>query len=128
MECPYCKKEMQKGFILGERFGVRWYPEDSDLWADEERSIILATPGGAYGARTESWYCPECRKVITLVPENQSRAIWEFVQSKLATLVQSATAECEKYQAEREKHREEREAERQEREKEKKRKKDPWEV
>ena len=128
MECPYCKKEMQKGFILGERYGVRWYPADSDLWADEERSFILATPGGSYGARAESWCCAECRKVITHVPEIQSRSAWEFVQSKLATLVQSATAECEKHQAEREKRQAEREAEQHRKKREKQRKKDPWEV
>ena len=128
MKCPYCDKEAEKGFVLGERMGVRWYPEDSDMWADEERSIILATPGGYYGPRAESWYCAECRKVITLVPEIQSRKPWEFVQSKLATIVQGATAEVEKHQAEREKRQAEREAERHRKKRDKQRKKDPWEV
>ena len=128
MKCPYCEKEMQKGFILGERYGVRWYPEDSDLWADEKRSVILATPGGAYGARTESGYCAECRKVVTLVPENQSRAIWEFVPSKLANLIQSAKAETEQRQSQREAQQQRREAEQHRKKREKQRKKDPWEV
>ncbi|WP_246582712.1 PF20097 family protein [Clostridium mobile] len=28
MKCPYCGEEMKQGFISGDRFSLKWVPED----------------------------------------------------------------------------------------------------
>ena len=50
MECPYCKKEMQKGFIFNGNH-VRWYPEGADtmlMFPEEEGAVRLNATGGSH--------------------------------------------------------------------------------
>lgn len=122
MECPYCKKEMQKGFILGGNH-IRWYPEGADTMMtlpEEEGAVRLNAIGGLVtSARAESYYCADCRMVITPIPEiedplDKARKKWDAFTERIGQ-------ESEKRQAERE-------AEQHRKKREKQRKKDPWEV
>ncbi len=122
MDCPYCKKEMAQGAILNDRH-VWWYPKEVTfipLTPEEEGAVRLNDAGGWLDcARAESWYCADCRIVITPVPEIESSM--DKWKKKWDSFTQRVGEESEKRQIAREE-------EKQEREKEKKRKKDPWEV
>ena len=122
MKCPYCEKEMQKGFILGGNH-IRWYPEGADTMMtlpEEEGAVRLNATGGLVtSARAESYYCADCRMVITPIPEiedplDKARKKWDAFTERIGQ-------ESEKRQAERE-------AEQHRKKREKQRKKDPWEV
>ena len=122
MKCPYCSKEMEKGFIRNARDSVRWYPEETDtsgFWPEHEGSVLLAKLSWVTGAEAESWYCPDCRMVITPVPEIE--ASMDKLKKKWESFTQRLGEESDK-------RREEREAEKQKKEREKMRKRDPWEV
>lgn len=30
MRCPYCNKDMKKGIIYGDRYKLKWIPEEKD--------------------------------------------------------------------------------------------------
>ena len=122
MKCPYCEKEMQKGFIYNARDSLRWYPGETDtsgMWMEKEGSVMLAKLSWVTGAEAESWYCPDCRIVITPVPEIE--ASMDKLKKKWGSFTQCLGEESDK-------RREERETEKQKKEREKMRKKDPWEV
>ena len=71
MKCPYCEKEMAKGNIFAGDF-IRWWPEGADRFMtvpEEEGAVRLHTGGWVSAAKAESWYCADCRMVITPVPE-----------------------------------------------------------
>ena len=119
MECPYCKKEMQKGFING-RDSIRWYPEGVEPWAvADDSTVCLAKVGIISAAHSESWYCEDCRMVITPVPEIEDTM--DKLKKKWDAFTQRIGQESEKRQTERE-------AEKHQKKRDKQRKKDPWEV
>ena len=118
MNCPYCKKEMQKGFING-RDSIKWYPEGADRWMDDDSSVKLAKVGIISAAQSESYYCPDCRVVITPVPEIEDTM--DKLKRKWDAFTQRVGEETEKRQTERE-------AEKHQKKRDKQRKKDPWEV
>ena len=31
MKCPYCNEEMIKGFLYGDRYALKWLPENKKL-------------------------------------------------------------------------------------------------
>ena len=122
MKCPNCEKERQKGFIPGGNH-IRWYPEGADIVLtipEEEGAVRLNAAGGVVtSARAESWYCADCRMVITPVPEiedplAEAKKKWDAFTDRIGQ-------QTEKRQAERaeDQHRKKRD---------KQRKKDPWEV
>ena len=122
MNCPYCSKEMEKGFIFNGRASVRWYPEGVDMgefWPEKEETVMLAKLSWVSGAEAESWYCLDCRVVITPVPEIEEPM--DKLKKKWESVTQRLSEESGKY-------REERETEKRKKEREKMRKKDPWEV
>ena len=121
MNCPYCGKEMEKGFIYS-RDPVRWYPEDADtngLWPENEGTVLLAKVSLMTPAKAESWYCPDCCMVITPVPEIEGS--FDKVKKKWDAFAERVEQQSEKRQAEHE-------AEQHRKKREKQRKKDPWEV
>ena len=122
MDCPYCKKEMQKGFIFDGNH-IRWYPEGADtmlMFPEEEGAVRLNATGGLItSARAESWYCADCRMVITPVPEIEDP--FDKAKKKWDAFTDRIEQQTEKRQAERE-------AEKHQKKRDKQRKKDPWEV
>lgn len=66
MKCPYCNEEMIKGAILGDRYKLKWMPEDKKLLLG-----IFATGGIELGTssligrpRVETHMCSKCNKFI----------------------------------------------------------------
>ena len=122
MNCPYCKKEMAKGFIRNAGDSVRWYPEDADttgFWPENEAAVMLGRVGLMTAAEAESWYCADCRMVITPVPEIE--APMDKLKKKWDALNHRIEQQSEERQARRE-------AQQHQKKREKQRKKDPWEV
>ena len=121
MNCPYCSKEMAKGFINGSN-NVRWYPEGAaidELWPENEGTVLLAKTGWVTSARAEAYYCGDCGMVIVpVVP----------CENTTDKLKQKWSALAERIGEESEKRREEKQAAKRQKAKEKMRKKDPWEV
>ena len=68
MECPYCHKEMRKGRIQTQG-GVTlfWVPEGRDVKfaSQSTESVRLGKCSFWKAPSAESWYCPDCKKVIT---------------------------------------------------------------
>lgn len=67
MQCPYCQNEMVKGNIIGDRYQLKWMPEDKKLllgiWANG--SIPLGKGGGFIGRpKVVSHLCENCKKLI----------------------------------------------------------------
>ena len=121
MICPYCGKEMQKGNIFSGDF-IRWWPEGADRFItipEEEGAVRLHTGGIVTSAKAESYYCPDCRMVITPVPEIEGS--FDKVKKKWDAFAERVEQQSEKRQAEYE-------AQQHRKKREKQRKKDPWEV
>ena len=67
MNCPYCGKPMQSGYIQsGQR--IMWSPEKKEGFhlVDRETDFIISK-GFWNGCHAESWYCADCKKLITEV-------------------------------------------------------------
>lgn len=69
MKCPYCNEEMIKGHIYGDRYTLKWLPEEKKLflgiWA--KGGIVLGEGGidGIGGRPTvEACMCKTCNKLI----------------------------------------------------------------
>lgn len=72
MLCPYCGKEMAQGQLTSGRDNAYWRPKTSGLreWVDRHyNEQVLLTKG--FLPRTEAWYCPDCRKVVIEVAEEE---------------------------------------------------------
>jgi hypothetical protein len=66
MKCPYCKAEMARGNIYGDRYALKWMPEGKSLllgiWAV---GGIKIGSGGVLGRpKAEANMCQACRKLI----------------------------------------------------------------
>lgn len=65
MNCPYCKNEMKKGYIAGDRLSLRWMPSEV-----EKMSLIKWLKRGVKlsyvldGNCVDAFYCEQCEKVI----------------------------------------------------------------
>ena len=122
MKCPYCGKEMQEGAIRNDHH-IRWYPKEitsMPVFPEEEGAVRLNGMGGLVtSAKAESWYCADCRMVITPVPEIEDP--FDKAKKKWDAFTDRIEQESEKRQAERE-------AQQHQKKRDKQRKKDPWEV
>ncbi|MBO4847533.1 MAG: hypothetical protein J5586_00045 [Clostridia bacterium] len=68
MNCPYCGKEMLKGYIQG-RDGLFWAEKKSSITAlhrFRSSAVRLAEPdeGPFVGCAAVAYNCPDCKKVI----------------------------------------------------------------
>lgn len=64
MKCPYCYKEMVKGYIYGYRYSLKWMPENKNLlfgvWA--KGCIELGNDEEPGRPKVEAYMCSECSK------------------------------------------------------------------
>jgi len=70
MKCPYCSTEMTKGTIYGDRYALKWLPEDKKLflglWAKGGTKVGV---GGVFERpQVESYMCRSCSKMIINLP------------------------------------------------------------
>lgn len=120
MECPYCKKEMREGYLHAYRSEPEWCFGPVDRAPiSEPVSVRLADPDLFASKNVASWYCPDCKVVITPVREYETT--WDKMKDKWKRFTER-TAKA------RQEHVEERQEEQREKVREKRRKKDPWEV
>jgi len=69
MKCPYCGKEMLSGKIWGDRYQMKWMPDDQKLllgiWAN---NYIPIGDGRSFlrliRASAKAHVCIDCRKLI----------------------------------------------------------------
>ena len=73
-KCPWCGKEMEQGFLLGGRDGVRWYPgiykHDPFRGLDSTGKIDVLDEGGIWsGLYKTAWLCRECKRAVFNMPD-----------------------------------------------------------
>lgn len=63
MNCPYCSKEMEKGYIdqTDFRFPLEWYPANGEtkVFVSKKRNIRLT-----YGGSVKAYRCERCKKIL----------------------------------------------------------------
>ncbi len=71
MKCPYCQKEMQRGYIPNGSQPVQWIPDDERpsflSFSVAEQGVPLVNqykPLKANGYIAEAHYCSACKVVI----------------------------------------------------------------
>lgn len=64
--CPFCGERMKLGVIHGDRYSLKWIPEEND------KGIILQwfSKGIKLGHSIESSYCEACNKIVIDVGSN----------------------------------------------------------
>lgn len=69
MICPYCKNEMQKGWVYQERLALKWIPADDRNFLEQlmDTNVIKLTSLKQSG-RVIMYHCAGCKKFI--VDEN----------------------------------------------------------
>ena len=71
MKCPYCEREMQKGYFRNADQPVQWIPENSkpSIWKTgvAEGAVVLSEESCWKAYRADAYYCSKCKLVI--VPE-----------------------------------------------------------
>ena len=73
-KCPWCGKDMEQGFLLGGRDGVRWYPgiykADPLRGLGSTNQIDVLDEGGLWrGLYKTTWLCRDCKKAVFTMPE-----------------------------------------------------------
>lgn len=65
MKCPYCQKEMEKGFIQC-RDGLHWTPKKQLIAALSEfgKDSISLENGVGNNRAVYAYHCADCQKVI----------------------------------------------------------------
>ena len=61
MNCPYCKKEMSKGRIWSSQ-GMHFQSDNESFPLCKHSFLEGLKAGGAY---VESYFCPQCKRIIT---------------------------------------------------------------
>jgi len=67
MHCPYCSKEMKKGKIYTASTAVPYWLEDGDKRQAEDVFTgrgLLPVRSALMTHSIESYYCPDCKKMI----------------------------------------------------------------
>lgn len=65
MKCPYCGKDMKKGIIPGDRYSLKWIPEEKNqgnLLQWFSKGIKLSDALMDHGV--QGFYCDDCKKII----------------------------------------------------------------
>ena len=72
MKCPYCNKTMEKGIIPGDRYSLKWVPEEKNKGPMNQwfsKGIKLSNPLYEHGV--ESYYCSSCKKIVIDVKDEK---------------------------------------------------------
>lgn len=76
--CPWCGKEMEKGYITGGRDAVRWSRgKPGFLGGLGGESLRIDDEGGLFCSYRTAWYCRDCRKLVADVPEPAAEGAFE---------------------------------------------------
>ena len=80
-KCPWCGKDMEKGYLSGYRGGaVEWAPKKPGALfgnAFTEETVVVTTEGSMSSYKT-CWYCRDCSKMtLTITPYQGPNYSWE---------------------------------------------------
>ena len=68
MKCPYCEREMKKGYLLDREAPIQWIPEGGkpSLFKGTLADGAIQLGGGSYwkNYRADADYCTNCKCVI----------------------------------------------------------------
>lgn len=66
MVCATCGNEMTKGALYGDRYALKWQPEDQKLIAGiwSSGGITLKKNATFGRPRSEAFVCPNCNKLV----------------------------------------------------------------
>lgn len=73
MNCPYCGKPMQKGYLQSGRGFIWSYEKKEDIYIASEETDIEFRSNIWKGCCVESWLCPDCNRLITEVNIEQGK-------------------------------------------------------
>lgn len=84
--CPWCKQEMEQGFLTGGRDAVQWHPGvhkfDFFRGLNGDAFSILDEGGAFTGCYKTAWLCRECGKLVLSIPEPER--VYDFPESQYA--------------------------------------------
>lgn len=73
MKCPYCEREMRKGYFIDGSQPIQWIPEGSkpSIWKTGTAEGAVHLGGGSFwrNYKADAFYCSFCKVVIAPVNE-----------------------------------------------------------
>jgi len=81
-KCPWCGKDMEKGYLTGGRGGhvVEWSTQKPGVLfgtAFHEETVVVTDEGGMTSYKT-CWYCRDCSKMtLEIAPPKGPNYVWE---------------------------------------------------
>lgn len=64
MKCPYCEKEMEKGYIKSSHF-IHWGKEEKLGWVRDDIKLVKNSWQALWsGFFAEAYHCETCKKII----------------------------------------------------------------
>ncbi len=64
MNCPYCKAEMTKGVICGDRYALKWIPGENSYTPFHQLKKGIKLTNFLDSNSVESYYCEVCKKIV----------------------------------------------------------------
>ena len=70
MKCPYCNEDMKLGVIHGDRYALKWIPEEKDkgIFLNPFVKGVKLTDNNDFNS-IQSYLCDNCKKVIIDLPK-----------------------------------------------------------
>lgn len=83
--CPWCGKDMEKGYVTGGRDPVRWSRKKPGLLRGCDSAAVRVDDEGNFFTYKTAWYCRDCGKLVLALappetlnsPENQDQQEYE---------------------------------------------------
>ncbi|MBO5969047.1 MAG: hypothetical protein J6S14_11185 [Clostridia bacterium] len=64
MKCPYCNKEMKKGYVQSARPIIWGLYKKKLLFSATQSTDFTVSNGYWNGCFAEAYHCPKCKKII----------------------------------------------------------------
>jgi rubrerythrin len=65
--CPICGEEAEHGYVVPDRFGIKWIPDDGGVIEKEKKSIKLTSR--LTNMNLESYVCRRCNLFFADIPD-----------------------------------------------------------
>ena len=78
MNCPWCGKEMTKGYLIGGRDTIRWSAEKPGAFLGTALIDTLEIREEGFLSNYKTcWHCIPCRRLVVDVPEQDTSFAWD---------------------------------------------------
>ena len=72
MNCPWCGKEMTKGYLMGGRDAMRWSAEKPGaVFGSAFLDTVKIRDANVWNNYKTCWHCIPCRRLVVDVPEEK---------------------------------------------------------